>query len=250
MKNFVFVHGGWHSAAHWHKVVLLLKENGQHAVAVDLPNGDSGLRDYRDAVVAAIDDVEGPVTLVGHSLGGLTITLVGETIPQAIERLVYVSAFVPVRLPSSAAYRVLPENAGSSTTSVLVGEPGVTFRIDPKSDDTSYLARIRDVFYHDVSADVFDECVTHLVPELPARVTVEDARGTSERWGSLPRTFVRCTNDRALVIALQDRMIREADEATPNNPFEVHTLPAGHSPFASMPRELSEILAAPNDSTT
>lgn len=97
---------------------------------------------------------------------------------------------------------------------------------------------------------MFDECVTHLVPELPARVTVEDARGTSERWGSLPRTFVRCTNDRALVIALQNRMIREADEATPNNPFEVHTLPAGHSPFASMPQELSEILAAPNDSTT
>ena len=35
--------------------------------------------------------------------------------------------------------------------------------------------------------------------------------------------------------ALQDRMIAEADMATPRNPLQVHTLPSSHSPFASMP---------------
>lgn len=38
-------------------------------------------------------------------------------------------------------------------------------------------------------------------------------------------------------------MIAEADEATPRNPFQVHTLPSSHSPFASMPDALAEVLS-------
>jgi hypothetical protein len=49
--------------------------------------------------------------------------------------------------------------------------------------------------------------------------------------------------DNALAIALQDRMIREADAFTPENRFEVKTLEAGHSPFASQPERLAAILA-------
>jgi hypothetical protein len=36
-------------------------------------------------------------------------------------------------------------------------------------------------------------------------------------------------------------MIREADAFTPDNPFEVKTIEASHSPFASKPQQLAAI---------
>ena len=38
-------------------------------------------------------------------------------------------------------------------------------------------------------------------------------------------------------------MIREADAMTPENRFDVHTLTSSHSPFASMPDKLADLLA-------
>ncbi|MEK8170095.1 alpha/beta fold hydrolase [Streptomyces sp. M19] len=67
---------------------------------------------------------------------------------------------------------------------------------------------------------------------------------TAGRWGGVPRTFLRCAEDRALPPATQDLMIAEADRAMPAHPFTVHTLPGGHSPFAARPRELAEALLA------
>jgi hypothetical protein len=75
-------------------------------------------------------------------------------------------------------------------------------------------------------------------------VAFEDARGTAERWGAIPRTFIRTSEDRTIPPALQDRMIADADAATPENRFDVHTLPSSHSPFASMPDRLAEVLAS------
>jgi hypothetical protein len=40
-------------------------------------------------------------------------------------------------------------------------------------------------------------------------------------------------------------MIADADALTPGNWFEVRTLPSSHSPFASMPDKLAEVLADP-----
>jgi len=97
--NFVFVHGAWHTAAHWNRVGQRLTEQGHRVIALDLPG--SGLRaayppsylrndfavlasevsplkevrlaDYVTAVVAEVERAArlGPVTLVGHSFGGV-----------------------------------------------------------------------------------------------------------------------------------------------------------------------------------
>lgn len=39
-------------------------------------------------------------------------------------------------------------------------------------------------------------------------------------------------------------MIREADETTPNNKFDVKSLDTSHSPFASKPNDVAQILAS------
>jgi hypothetical protein len=81
-------------------------------------------------------------------------------------------------------------------------------------------------------------------PDLPLAVAFDDARGTPERWGRIPRSFIRCTEDHTVPLALQDRMIAEADELTPGNRFDIRTLASSHSSFASMPGELAAVLDA------
>nr|BFE98709.1 hypothetical protein GCM10020241_03850 [Streptoalloteichus tenebrarius] len=61
----------------------------------------------------------GPVILVGHSMGGATITRVGNEIPHLIARLVYVTAFCCVRLRSVLeCFTATPEGATSSLTAI------------------------------------------------------------------------------------------------------------------------------------
>jgi hypothetical protein len=95
-----------------------------------------------------------------------------------------------------------------------------------------------------MSTDEYLQFAAYMNPDLPLPVAFDDARGTPERWGRVPRTFVRATQDQTVPLALQDRMIAEADELTPGNRFDVRTLPSSHSSFASMPDRLADVLAA------
>jgi len=272
--NFVFVHGAWHTAAHWNRVGRRLTEQGHRVIALDLPG--SGLRaayppsylrndfavlasevsplkevrlaDYVTAVVAEVERAArlGPVTLVGHSFGGLTVTRVAEAVPHLLRRLVYLSAYVPVSVPNGAGLSAYPEGAASISGAVLIGDPSVTgaLRINPRDGDPDYVEKGRQAFYNDLSTDEYLAFAAYLNPDLPLGVAFDDARGTAARWGRVPRTFVRCTKDQTIPLALQDRMIAEADAATPDNPFHVDTLPSSHSPFASMPDRLAALLAS------
>ena len=50
---------------------------------------------YRDKVIEAINTVKGKVVLVGHSMGGMVVSLEAEKIPTRIEKLIYIGAYVP-----------------------------------------------------------------------------------------------------------------------------------------------------------
>jgi hypothetical protein len=66
--------------------------------------------------------------------------------------------------------------------------------------------------------------------------------GGPPRPGGRSRAFIRCTLDDTVPLALQDPMIAEADAATPRNHFDVQTLESSHTPFASMPGRVADIL--------
>ena len=168
-----------------------------------------------------------------------------EAVPHLVRRLVYVTAYVPVNQKSGAEISMLPEGQTSLSGAVLVGDPTKTgaMRINPRDPDPGYVEKARSAFYNDLSTEEFLRYAACLNPDLPLAVCMDDARGTPQRWGTVPRAFVRTTEDHTIPLALQDRMIAEADAATPANRFVVRTLASSHSPFASVPDDLAAVLA-------
>jgi pimeloyl-ACP methyl ester carboxylesterase len=274
--TFVFVHGAWHGGWCWAEVVRLLAEQGYGSLVVDLPGHGVTARmpvsytskpqnlaalstevsalaavtptDYRDHVLKIIRGLvaggSGPVILVGHSVGGLTLSPVAEAEPSMVRKLVYLTAYVPVRL-AVLEYLNLPEFATAEVVPLFVADPLVVgaARINFDSADASYRAKLKSAFYGDLSDGAFAAAANLLTPDYPAgllaAVTV-----TAQRWGSVPRAFIRCTNDHAIPLAAQDLMIRQADAFTPGNAFVQKTLTTSHSPFISAPADLVGILAS------
>lgn len=105
-KHFVLVHGLCHGAWCWFKLATLLKSVGHRVTALDL--GSSGVNPKRLDEVNSISDSLQPlmdfiaslphderVILVGHSYGGMAISLAIESFPDKVSAAVYVTAFMP-----------------------------------------------------------------------------------------------------------------------------------------------------------
>src|SRR3954470_8178352 len=92
----VLVHGAWHGAWCFDRVLPLLEKAGVSAVAVDLPGhgADPGpvtdLHGDADRVRSALDGIAGDAVLLGHSYGGAVITEAG--VHPAVRHLVYLCA--------------------------------------------------------------------------------------------------------------------------------------------------------------
>lgn len=274
--TFVFVHGAWHGGWCWSEVISLLARQGFQAITLDLPghglsarfpaayapgakNPESlatevsplasvSLVDYRQHVLSIlrglVGEGRGRLVLVGHSLGGATLNAVAEADPTLVERLIYLTAFVPVAQPSVLDYLSQPNFVASGLPPLFSGDPSKlgAARINPNSADATYVAKVRDALYSDVDESVFRATLNLLTPDEPIRGLTDAATVTRGHWGTVPRTFIRCTNDNAIPLAAQDQMIAEADRFTPRNNFTVATLNSSHSSFLARPSELVDVL--------
>ncbi|SDU68128.1 alpha/beta fold hydrolase [Jiangella alkaliphila] len=274
--TLIFVHGT-HSAAHsWSGLIGELALRGHRAMAVDLPgHGIDGFfpRSYQapqdlaalatepsplagytldDYVARVVDAVRrareyGPVVLAGASQGGVTVSRVGEEVPELLDRVVYVAAYCPVELPSMAAYFATPENADSLVglvTAAVAGDPaslGVA-RVNWRTADPELIHGIRECLAGGFTDAETTRLLSQFQPDEPVAIPAAEIRVRAAGWGRIPRTYVRFTADRLIPPALQDRFIAEADRLTPDNPTDVHSVAAPHVGPPHLP-EVVEIFA-------
>ncbi|TDC81552.1 alpha/beta fold hydrolase [Actinomadura sp. 7K507] len=189
----------------------------------------------------------GPVVLVGASLGGATITGVGNQIPELVSRLVYISAWACVQRANPVEYMQEPEfadNLMAPLAALNVGDParlGVG-RANYRTADPELLAALKAALMADVSDERFRAFINLLQPDESAAVMMDDARGHADTWGTVARTYIRLTQDRSIPVAMQDRLIADADTLTPDNPFDVHTMDTSHAGFLFRAAEVAAIL--------
>ena len=90
----VLVHGGFADASFWAPVIEDLQAHNVPVLAP--PNPLRGLAHDAEYIASYVNQIDGPVLLVGHSYGGAVISVAGASTPNAVG-LVYVAAFVARR---------------------------------------------------------------------------------------------------------------------------------------------------------
>jgi pimeloyl-ACP methyl ester carboxylesterase len=88
----VLVHGAFADAASWSGVILELQAAGIAVIAP--PNPLRGLSSDAAYIASFVNQVPGPVVLVGHSYGGAVNTVASASAANVVG-LVYVAAFIP-----------------------------------------------------------------------------------------------------------------------------------------------------------
>jgi pimeloyl-ACP methyl ester carboxylesterase len=272
---FVLIHGGWHNRTAWVKVAPILEAQGHPVLTLDLPGAGANAiapkslnvrpfdlaafaaepspvagvtqQQRTQAVVAVVKQAaslgDGNVILVGHSAGGMTISAVAEQVPKLLAAVVYLAGFMAPT--GSSLLAMLSHESMSSALSpgLFVGDPvaiGAT-RINPGPADNAYRSLLKASFYADTSEADFAQATSQLHCDEPNVGALAPSEITPGRFGTVPRHYIRTTQDCAIPLTGQDHMIAAVD-GTIGSTTTTHTLASSHSPFLSQPAALSEIL--------
>lgn len=232
-KTFVLVHGAWVGKYAWDKVKPMLEKDGNKVIVFDLPahgNDQSPLSEatmdnYVKVVSAYINKEPGKVVLVGHSLAGMVISQVAESIPGKIDKLVYLSAF----LPQNGQFVL-----GIPDPNSLFG-PNLVFSAD-KSSATLKPEVIVPIFASDCSADIKKLVVARHRTE-PLQPFTAKAALTDANYGRVPKYYIETLKDVGVSTSLQKQMV-----AANGHIVKVFTIDSGHTSFFAKPTELAGIL--------
>ncbi|MFM8305316.1 MAG: alpha/beta fold hydrolase [Actinomycetota bacterium] len=228
----VLVHGAFHGAWCWDRVLAPLGAAGVSAVAVDLPGhgedpappGD--LHAHADALRARLEAMPGPLVLVGHSYGGAVISDAAAGV-SSVAHLVYLAAIVTdtgETMTTVMPDKTLAEGDVSDVPAAMRADGDGFLVIDP---DLAVAA-----FYADCSADDIAFASARLGRQNPATFG-QPVRAAA--WRTIPSTYLLCTADRAVHPAFQRVLAtRTTDQVE---------LATSHSPFFSAPDALADLLA-------
>ncbi|MEU9035343.1 alpha/beta fold hydrolase [Streptomyces sp. NPDC048352] len=274
--TFVLVHGAFANSFSFAPLQAELGLLGHRSVAVDLPGHgfqatftrayqapqDPGglatapgsikgvtLADNAAHLIGILERAKrnGPVILLAHSRGGVTATAAANARPDLIDRIVYVSAWCPVDLDVNDYY-AQPEMATVDLTalaSVLAGNPAELglLRVNFRTANPEVLAALKAAFFADGTDEQFLTFLNTFQPDENLDVGSSADRAEAATWGRIPKTYIRLADDTSLPLALQDRLIREGDALTPDNPYDVRTLASSHLKWLADPAPAARVLA-------
>ncbi|CAM4051804.1 Pimeloyl-ACP methyl ester carboxylesterase [Pedobacter westerhofensis] len=234
-KTFVLVHGAFQGAYAWKYVKAQLEAAGQKVVVVELPGHGSDqtpvatltLNSYRNKVISAITGISGKVVLVAHSAGGSVITGVADSIPEHIEKMVYIAAAIPKNGQS------LDDIVGMDASSQLF--PNVTPSADGLTGSISN-DKVFSIFCQDGSEEVKQLLIANNRPE-PLHPQMEKiVLKNNPAAAALPKYYIHTTKDLVAPYELQKKIVAE------HGIKNVFTLDSGHCPFLSVPDQVTAIL--------
>ncbi|WP_382157765.1 alpha/beta fold hydrolase [Hydrogenophaga sp. ANAO-22] len=230
----VLVHGAWHGAWCWRRVLPLLRGAGVEAHAVTL----TGVGERAHLLSPAVDlhthiqDVFGLVeaeelqriVLVGHSYAGVVVTGVADRLqrerPGCLAHLVYLDAAVPYPGDSWSSHHSAETKQARADAAKPSG--GLSF---PPPDAKLFGLEGAD-----------RDWVNRRQTPQPYRLYPQPLDFDAALVNAVPRTFIDCTSPALATIApARERVRREPG-------WQVLELATGHDPMVSEPQALAEML--------
>ncbi|KAI8542248.1 hypothetical protein RHMOL_Rhmol08G0123800 [Rhododendron molle] len=249
-RHFVLVHGAGHGAWCWYKLPTLLKSAGHRVTALDMaasgvhPKQVDELRsmsDYSQPLMEFMESLpaDDQVVLVGHSAGGISISVAMERFPEKVLVGAFVASFMHgPDLNLATVFRKFFEGVESwmdtqhrydkgqdnHPTSFLWGPKHMQsklYNLSPPEDLTLATMLVRPYpFYHHDEAGL-----------------VNDTALTNEKYGSVRRVYVVVEEDYTVKEEFQRWLIEN------NSADEVKVISgADHMVMFSKPQELSSCL--------
>ncbi|ALU89389.1 alpha/beta fold hydrolase [Herbaspirillum rubrisubalbicans] len=232
MANFLLIHGAWQGKWVWPAVSAELTMRGHEVHSIDLPGSGEdatplqqvSLSLYADTIVQAIQAIGKRVTLVGHSMGGIAVTAAAERAADSLARVIYLCAFVPGNGDSLASLSAL---APSHQPALDIQSDAVATRTAADSRVATFMQDAPYAVAHWAAPQFQSQAIAPMM--TPVEVS-------PERYGKVPKSYIVCTQDRAIDPVLQRVMAARSGCA------RIKELESGHSPFLSRPSATAEML--------
>ena len=197
----VLVHGGFADASFW---VPVIKDLQAHDVPVLAPpNPLRGLAHDAEYIASYVNQVDGPVLLVGHSYGGAVISVAGASTPNAVG-LVYVAAFA------------LDEGESFADIFAKFGDTPLLSSVRPSNyplpnGQTAVELTIRPELYRSAfAADLPSEETDVLAVSQRPFAAIFDDRAQAAAWKTLPSWAIVATSDKAIPPDAERHMAQRA----------------------------------------
>ena len=235
----ILVHGAWQGSWAWARFAPCLQAAGFETHAIDLPGNGADGSDPADVTFeACLQHVHGivraldrPVSLVGHSGGGLLITAFAERWPSCVSRLVYIAGMM---LPGGESFEELVKSVSARHPEATGIWPHLEWSRDRRTSRVPAEAAIQ-FFLQDCPEEDAAAAAARLTPQGEGGRAVTTP-ATAERYGRIPRLDVEALHDRSVILPVQRAMQARAPGAL------VVSLPTGHAPQFSAPAALAEAI--------
>lgn len=233
--DIILVPGFWLDASSWEKVTPALEAAGHTPHPLTLPGLESKdakragvtLKDHINAVVKAVDALEGQAVLVGHSGGGAVIHGVADARPDRVARNIYVD-------------------------SGPLGEGGViNDQLPAHGDDVPFPPwdGFEEADLVDLTDDLREAFRARAIPE-PKGVAHGKQRLHDVRRYEVPATVISCQLPSSLLQEWIDAGHPFTAELARIRDVEFVDLPTGHWPQFTKPAELAQAILAAVDRAT
>lgn len=236
--TFVLVHGSWHGAWCWSRVLPLLREAGFAAHAVTLTgvgerahllSNEINLTTHINDVLGLIEAEElANIVLVGHSYGGRVITGVADELLNAgkvnLQHLVYLDAVVP---KSGESWSSTHSTEVIAARIQAAKDFGVLHGVDafPPPDASVFGLTGDDAAW-----------VNRRQTPQPLGVYLDGQTFDEAGLARLPRTFINCNNPALATIEVSRQRVRS------DKSWQWVEMNCGHDAMVSHPQELTENL--------
>ena len=216
--EFLLLHGAFHVGDAWDGVIAGLADAGHVARAITFPGhgktverGGVEFRDYEEALVAALNQGEKPVIVVGHSAAGVVMQAAAPKATDKVAALVFHNAFLLgdglsmiESVPPDIAEQFRAAAAASPDNSLPVNE-----------------GFIRHVLMAGAREEMIELVLSRLVPQPFGYYTHKIATGAFDAMGK-PRYLLLATDDESLPQAAWRGMAHAMGEHV------VVEIPGGH----------------------